>query len=48
MPLEFGGYPVRQEVRMAPIAIWAELISVSDEPAPSGIYAIPAGYTGCD
>lgn len=46
--LDLGGYPVRQEVRMGPIATWSEIISVSDEPAPSGIYEIPDGYAGCD
>jgi len=27
---------------------WSEILSVSDEPAPEGIYDVPADYTGCE
>ena len=45
---DLGGYPVRQEVSMGPVSMWAELISIEEKSAPSGTYDIPAGYSGCD
>ena len=45
---DLGGYPVRQEVSMGPVRMWAELVSVEEKSAPSGTYDIPAGYSGCD
>jgi len=46
--MELGGYPVYQESRLGQIYNWAEIVSVSEEPAPQGIYDIPSDYTGCD
>lgn len=45
---DLGGYPVRQEIGMGPIKTISELVSVEEKSAPSGIYDIPAGYTGCE
>ena len=46
--IEIDGFPVRQEVRIGPIASWQQLISVSDETAPQGTYDPPADYTLSD
>lgn len=43
--LELGGFPVRQEIRMGPMLVWQEVISMEEEPAPPGTYEVPAGYT---
>jgi len=45
--LELGGYPVYQESRVGPVTMWSEVLSVSEEQAPDGIYDVPAGYSGC-
>ena len=45
--LELGGYPVYQETAMGPMVSWSEIVSVDEEPAPDGIYDIPADYDGC-
>lgn len=45
--LELGGYPVYQESRIGQMMMWSEVLSVSEEDAPDGIYDVPEGYTGC-
>lgn len=45
---DLGGFPVRQEVRMGSMQMWAELQSIEEKPAPPGTYQIPEGYTGCE
>jgi hypothetical protein len=45
--LELGGYPVFQESRIGQMTMWSEVLSVSEEQAPDGVYEVPAGYTGC-
>lgn len=39
------GFPVRQEVKMGPVAMWSELESIEEKNAPAGTYAVP---DGCD
>lgn len=39
------GFPVRQEVKIGLVQMWAELESMEEKPAPAGIYEIP---DGCD
>lgn len=46
--MDLGGYPVYQETRLGQLFNWSEILSVSDEPAPEGIYDVPADYTGCE
>jgi len=45
--LELGGYPVLQESQIGQMTMWSEVLSVSEEQAPDGIYEVPAGYSGC-
>jgi len=45
--LELGGYPVRQEVRTGPLAMWSEIVSIEERDAPPGTYAVPKDYEGC-
>lgn len=46
--LKVDGFPVRQEFRMGPILSWQEMVSITDESPPAGIYEPPAGYTRSD
>lgn len=46
--LEVDGFPVRQEFKMGPLLSWQQLVSISEESAPAGIYDPPAGYTRSD
>ena len=42
--LELGGFPLRQEMRMGPMLVWQEVISIEEATAPAGTYDVPAGY----
>jgi hypothetical protein len=45
--LELGGYPVYQESKFGQMTMWSEVLSVTEEQAPDGIYQVPSGYIGC-
>jgi hypothetical protein len=46
--LDLGGYPVRQEIQVGPLAMWSEIESIEEKDPPAGIYEVPRGYAGCN
>jgi hypothetical protein len=46
--LEADGFPVRQEVRMGPILSWQQVLEISGEAAPAGVYEPPPDFSRSD